>query len=70
VSICLAEVETQKPYVISPTGRVHDPPFLTSGSPQVPLAEFLEVDDYDSTRELLTVHRGSDGGKKMYSPGD
>jgi hypothetical protein len=44
--------------------------FLTSGSPQVPLVEFLEVDDYESTREVLTIIRGSDGGKKMYSPGD
>jgi hypothetical protein len=44
--------------------------FLTSGSPQVPLAEFVEVDDYDSTRELVTIIRGSDGGKKMYAPGD
>lgn len=44
--------------------------FLTSGSPQVPLVEFLEVDDYASTRELLAIIRGSDGGKKMYGPGD
>jgi hypothetical protein len=44
--------------------------FLTSGSPQIPLVEFLEVDDYESTRELLAIVRGSDGGKKMYGPGD
>ena len=44
--------------------------FLTSGAPQVPLVEFLEVDDYDSTHELLAIIRGSDGGKKMYGPGD
>lgn len=44
--------------------------FLTSGTPQVPLVEFLEVDDHDSTHELLAIVRGSDGGKKMYGPGD
>lgn len=44
--------------------------FLTSGAPQVPLVEFLEVDDYESTHELLAIIRGSDGGKKMYGPGD
>jgi hypothetical protein len=44
--------------------------FLTSGGPQVPLVEFLEVDDYESTHELLAIIRGSDGGKKMYGPGD
>lgn len=44
--------------------------FLTSGAPQVPLVEFLEVDDYEETGELLAIIRGSDGGKKMYGPGD
>jgi hypothetical protein len=44
--------------------------FLTSGSPQVPLVEFLEVDDYELTRELVTIIRGRDGAKKMYAPGD
>ena len=44
--------------------------FLTSGAPQVPLVEFLEVDDYEQTHELLAIIRGSDGGKKMYGPGD
>jgi len=44
--------------------------FLTSGSPLVPLVEFLEVDDYELTRELVTIIRGSDGAKKMYAPGD
>jgi hypothetical protein len=43
--------------------------FLTSGTPQVPLVEFLEVDDYETTGELLAIIRGSDdGGKKMYDP--
>jgi hypothetical protein len=40
--------------------------FLTSGAPQTPVAEFLETDDYDATRELLAVIRGSDGGRRMY----
>lgn len=44
--------------------------FLSSAAPQVPLVEFLEVDDYAATRELLAIIRGSDGGKKMYGPGD
>lgn len=44
--------------------------FLTSGAPQVPLVEFLEVDDYAESRELLAIVRGSDGGKKMYGPSD
>jgi hypothetical protein len=44
--------------------------FLTSGAPQTPVAEFLEVDDYKESRELLAVIRGRDGGRKMYGPGD
>jgi hypothetical protein len=44
--------------------------FLSSGSPQKPLAEFLAADDYKETRELLAVIRGSDGGRRMYGPGD
>jgi len=44
--------------------------FLTSGSPQTPLVEFLEGDDYTETRELVAIIRGSDGGKKMYAPTD
>jgi hypothetical protein len=44
--------------------------FLSSGAPQVPLVELLEVDDFESTRELVAVIRGSDGGKKMDRPGD
>jgi hypothetical protein len=42
--------------------------FLTSGSPQIPLVEFLEVDDYEQTHELIAIVRGSDGGKRMYDP--
>lgn len=44
--------------------------FLTSGTPQVPLVEFLEVDDYEQTRELIAIVRGSDGGKKMFDPAE
>lgn len=44
--------------------------FLSSGSPQEPLAEFAAADDYARTRELVAVIRGSDGGRRMYSAGD
>jgi hypothetical protein len=44
--------------------------FLSSGSPQQPLAEFVAADDYSNTRELVAVIRGSDGGRRMYSAGD
>jgi len=44
--------------------------FLSSGSPQQPLAEFVAADDYEETRELVAVIRGSDGGRRMYDAGD
>jgi hypothetical protein len=44
--------------------------FLSSGSPQRPLAEFVAADDYEDTRELVAVIRGSDGGRRMYGAGD
>jgi hypothetical protein len=44
--------------------------FLSSGSPQEPLVEFAAADDYEHTRELVAVIRGSDGGRRMYSAGD
>jgi hypothetical protein len=44
--------------------------FLSSGSPQQPLVEFVAADDYEQTRELLAVIRGSDGGRRMYGAGD
>jgi hypothetical protein len=44
--------------------------FLSSGSPQQPIAEFVAADDYQETRELVAVVRGSDGGRRMYSVGD
>ena len=44
--------------------------FLSSGGPQKPLAEFLAADDYKEKRELVAVIRGSDGGRRMYGPGD
>jgi hypothetical protein len=44
--------------------------FLSSGSPQQPLAEFVAADDYEQTRELVAVIRGRDGGRRMYGVGD
>ena len=44
--------------------------FLTAGSPQQPLVEFVAADDYEQTRELVAVIRGSDGGRRMYGVGD
>ena len=44
--------------------------FLTGGSPQEPLVEFVAADDYEQTRELVAVIRGSDGGRRMYGIGD
>ena len=44
--------------------------FLSRGSPQEPLAEFVAADDYAQTHELIAVIRGSDGGRRMYSAGD
>jgi hypothetical protein len=44
--------------------------FLSSGSPQQPLAEFVAADDYEETRELVAVIRGSDGGRRMYGADD
>ncbi len=44
--------------------------FLSETSPQIPLVEFLEADNYAKTGELLAVIRGSDGGRRMYGPGD
>jgi hypothetical protein len=44
--------------------------FLTGGSPQRPLVEFIAADDYEETRELVAVIRGSDGGRRMYAVGE
>ena len=44
--------------------------FLSAGSPQQPLAEFVAADDYEQTRELVAVIRGSDGARRMYGGGD
>jgi hypothetical protein len=44
--------------------------FLSSGGPQKPLAEFLAADNYAKSHELVAVIRGSDGGRRMYGPGD
>jgi hypothetical protein len=52
--------------------RMHVVAFLTSGSPQKPLAEFLGTDDFEENRELIAVIRGRGGpkSKKMFGPGD
>ena len=44
--------------------------FLSGGSPQQPLVEFVAADNYEQTRELVAVIRGSDGGRRMYGIGD
>jgi hypothetical protein len=44
--------------------------FLSAGSPQQPLVEFVAADDYEQTSELVAVIRGSDGGRRMYGAGD
>jgi len=44
--------------------------FLSGGAPQHPLVEFVATDDYEDTRELVAVIRGSDGGRRMYGIGD
>ena len=44
--------------------------FRSSGSPQQPLVEFVAADDYEETRELVAVIRGSDGGRRMYGAVD
>jgi hypothetical protein len=44
--------------------------FRSAGAPQQPLVEFVAADDYEETRELVAVIRGSDGGRRMYGVGD
>jgi hypothetical protein len=44
--------------------------FLSAGSPAQPLVEFVAADDYEQTRELVAVIRGSDGARRMYGVGD
>lgn len=44
--------------------------FMSGGSPQQPLVEFVAADDYEQTRELVAVIRGSDGGRRMYGAND
>jgi hypothetical protein len=44
--------------------------FLSGGSPQEPLVEFVATDDYEHTGELVAVIRGSDGARRMYGTGD
>jgi hypothetical protein len=44
--------------------------FLSGGSPQHPLVEFVATDDFEDSRELVAVIRGSDGGRRMYGIAD
>jgi hypothetical protein len=44
--------------------------FLSGGSPQHPLVEFVATDDFEDTRELVAVIRGSDGARRMYGIAD
>jgi hypothetical protein len=44
--------------------------FLSGGSPQHPLVEFVAADDFHDTRELVAVIRGSDGARRMYGIAD
>jgi hypothetical protein len=44
--------------------------FISSGSPHEPLVEFVAADDYEQTRELVAVIRGSDGARRIYAAGD
>ena len=44
--------------------------FLSGGAPQDPLVEFVAADDFQYTRELVAVIRGSDGGRRMHGIGD
>jgi hypothetical protein len=52
--------------------RIHIVAFLTSGSPQVPLAEFQGTDDFDRSRELIAIIRGQGGprSKKRFGRDD
>jgi hypothetical protein len=45
--------------------------FLSGGSPQVPLVEFLETDPNDSGEMLAVIRgRGGAGSRKMFNPSD
>jgi hypothetical protein len=44
--------------------------YLAPTGSKRPISEFLEVDDYEQTRDLIAIIKGSDGGAKMYDPTD
>jgi hypothetical protein len=44
--------------------------FPNAGKPQQPLAEFVATDDFESTREMVSVIRGHGGTSRMYGPSD
>ena len=43
---------------------------IGSGGGKRPVSEFLEVDDYEETGDLIAVIKGKGGGAKLYDPGD
>jgi hypothetical protein len=65
VHMAIGDAERQK---VFGRDRKYSIVFLTSGPPQTPLVELMEVDDYEESRQLIAIIRGSDGGKKMYAP--
>ena len=69
VHIALGKAERQKTWG---RDRTYIIAFLTSGTPQNALVEFLETDDRETTDEFVAVIRGKDGArsKKMYGLGD
>jgi hypothetical protein len=69
VHIALGKAERQGTWE---RDRLYIVSFLTTGTPQNALAEFLETDDYETTGEFIAVIRGRDGAgsKKMFSPTD
>lgn len=44
--------------------------YIASGGSPRPIAEFLEVDDYEDSRELIAVIKGKENSPKMYDPSD
>jgi hypothetical protein len=45
-------------------------PSRCEGRTRLRASAFVAADDYEQTRELVAVIRGSDGGRRMYGRGD
>lgn len=43
---------------------------MTPGGSKRPIAEFLETDDYETTRDRIAIVKGKNGSPKMYDPTD